>query len=35
VKVGGLWLRKGSLIVVSFTMNTYDFEPLGGVGSGM
>ncbi len=31
----GLGLRNGTLIVVSFTMSTYDFEPLGGTGSGM
>jgi hypothetical protein len=31
----GLWLRNGSLIVDSFTMSTYGFEPLGGTGSGM
>jgi hypothetical protein len=31
----GLWLRNGTSIVDSFTMSTYDFEPLGGTGSGM
>jgi hypothetical protein len=30
-----LWLRNGSLIDDSFTMSTYDFELLGGAGSGM
>jgi hypothetical protein len=30
----GLWLRNGSLTDDSFTMSTYDFEPLGDAGGG-
>jgi hypothetical protein len=29
----GLWLRNMTSVVDSFTMSTYDFEPLGGTGS--
>ncbi len=31
----GLWLRNGTSIDDISTTSTYDFEPLGGAGSGM
>ncbi len=31
----GLWLRNMTSIDVQFTMSTYNFEPLGGAGSGI
>jgi hypothetical protein len=31
----GLWLRNETSIDFSSTMSTYDFEPVGGIGSGI